>query len=535
MVHMTANSVFISYRREDTAGEAGRLAEHLERRLGTDRVFFDIEAIAPGTDFVDELSRALDESSVMIVMIGRGWLTAANADGSRRLDDPKDFVHLEIASALERHARVIPVLVHNVLMPSADVLPTALVPLATRQAMSIQHEEFVDDAERIADAIAGLLGAGSAITAIAASGSVSAGRSVRSKRGPIVSVAVAATMALGFLAVRWQGSSSAAKAVAAASADSVLRVRQTAVDELITVATEQGKRKQYAEAVSTLDRAVAMDANVQRAKGLREDLSMTWIRNLSVTDGETFTHAMIRPLAVLDFATPSARGSRQGDMLAHLGWAMFLRWRDNRSAPEPPDAYRRALAVDAANPFANVMLGHWILAYENGPNALDSARAYFRVAADAGRATDEVRRFQLAALGNAPDFNNELETIRVLNEMRTRDEPRASSARTAWRTYYYALNGQASITVSDLMTLLPASEHVQTLRWAFTEYAQRDEGTYRIFRFYVARLRAQTGEVDSAADSLRVIRKELGDDSGRLRDAVDAALTQYGSGRVSPD
>ncbi len=534
---MTGNSVFISYRREDSAGEAGRLAEHLERRFGADRVFFDIEAIAPGTDFVDELGRALDESSVMIVMIGRRWLTAVNADGSRRLDDPKDFVHREIVSALERDTRVIPVLVHNVLMPTADALPPPLVSLATRQAMSIQHEEFGDDAERIADALARILGDRPAIASPDTNGSVSVGASAPSRRGPIVAIAVVAALALGFLGVRWQRSSSEARAatVASASADSARQVRQHTVDELLTVATEQSKREQYAEAMSTFDRAVEIDANVQRATEAREDLSMRWIRNLKVSDGRTFTDAMTRPLAVLDLATPSARGSRQGDMLAHLGWAMFLRWRDNRSGPEPTEAYRRALAVDSTNPFANVMLGHWILSHENRPKALDRARSYFRVAVDAGREMNDVRRFQLAALGNEPGVEGELETIRVLNEMRLRSEPRAPSARSAWRTYYYALNGQVSITVSDLMTLLPASEHLQTLRWAFEEYAQRDEGTHRIFRFYLARLRAQAGEVAAATDSLRVIRKELGEDSSNLRDAVDVALTQYGSGKVSPD
>lgn len=533
---MTANSVFISYRRDDTAGETGRLAEHLERRLGADRVFFDIDAIAPGTDFVEELKRALDQSSVMIVMIGRGWLTAVNADGSRRLDDPNDFVHREIASGLERDTRVIPVLVQNVRMPTADVLPPALVSLATRQAMSIQHEEFVDDAERIADTIARLLGDAPAIAPTGTNGSVPASATVRSKRGPLLALAVAATLALGFIAVRWQRSASEAKAAAVASAqgDSALRVRQQTVDDLVRVATEQGNREQFAEAMNTLDRAVDGDANVQKAKELQEDLSMQWLRNLKVSDGQTFTQAMTRPLAVLDRATPFAHGSRQGDMLAHIGWATFLRWRDNRSGPTPTAAYRRALAVDSTNPFANVMLGHWILSSENEPNALDSARAYFRVAANAGREVAEVRRFQLAALKSDHSVESQLETIRVLNEMRMRAEPRPAAGRDAWSTYYYALNGQASITVSDLVSLLPVIEHLQTLRWAFAEYAQRDDATNRQLRFYVARLRAQGGEGASATDSLRALRTELGDDGGVLRDAVDAALVQYGRRKVSP-
>src|SRR5262245_3337205 len=139
---MGGGSIFISYRREDSAGEAGRLAEHLARRFGDDRVFIDIDAIAPGADFVVALDRALTDTKVVLVMIGRQWLGITNAQGARRLDDPDDFVRREIETALQRGTSVIPVLVQNVVMPSATQLPGAISKLASRQAMSIQHEEF---------------------------------------------------------------------------------------------------------------------------------------------------------------------------------------------------------------------------------------------------------------------------------------------------------------------------------------------------------------------------------------------------------
>jgi hypothetical protein len=517
---MASGSIFISYRREDSAGEAGRLAEHLVRRFGADRVFIDIDTIAPGTDFVDELGRALNTTAVVIVMIGRQWLSAANADGTRRLDDANDFVRREIETALQHGTRVIPVLVQNVSMPPAASLPAELASLATRQALSIQHEEFTADTERLADAIAPLLGEAPARSAASAPA-----RSNRGTVAGVAGVAVVAVLVLGFAAVRWQRASTAA--AAAVAADRAQQLRQRAVDDLVIIATEQRDRQQLADAMTTLDRATAMDADVRRARTLQEDVAMTWIRDLKVGEGQTFADAMIRPLAVLDRAAPFAHGARQGDLLAHLGWATFLRWRDSDRNLRPAEAYQRALAADPGNPFANVMLGHWILSWEHGPDALARARQYFRTAVDAGRELGEVRRFQLAALGNDGSVESRLETVRVMNEMRTRTQPLPPGiVSSAWSMYYFALNGHASLSVSDLMHVLPPTDHLQTYRWAFEDYAQRDDGSRLQFRFYVARLRAAAGETASAADSLRVLRKELGNNSGPLRDAVDAALKE---------
>ena len=91
--------IFISYRREDSAGYAGRLYDRLAGHFGADRVFMDVEGIEPGVDFVDAIESAVASCEVLIVIIGNEWL-AADAAGKRRLDDPKDFVRIETAAAL---------------------------------------------------------------------------------------------------------------------------------------------------------------------------------------------------------------------------------------------------------------------------------------------------------------------------------------------------------------------------------------------------------------------------------------------------
>lgn len=145
---MTAT--FISYRREDAAGYAGRLRESLERRLGHARVFRDVDVLRPGQDFVQAIEARLAECRVMLVVIGREWLDARHPDGRRRLDDPFDFVRLEVATALARPGvLVVPVLVENAAMPAAAALPDGIQILARRHAVSVRDETWDADVDRL--------------------------------------------------------------------------------------------------------------------------------------------------------------------------------------------------------------------------------------------------------------------------------------------------------------------------------------------------------------------------------------------------
>src|SRR4051794_2513939 len=150
--------VFISYRREDSQGAAGRLFDRLTDHFDRERIFIDVEAIEPGIDFVVALDHQVSRCGAFIAVIGPGWLNARNADGHRRLDDPSDFVRVEIESALKRDIRVIPVLVDGASMPRASELPPSLEPLSRRNALEIAHHRFAADCDRLADAIRRALG-----------------------------------------------------------------------------------------------------------------------------------------------------------------------------------------------------------------------------------------------------------------------------------------------------------------------------------------------------------------------------------------
>lgn len=147
-----ANRVFISYRRDDAAGYAGRLEEALETRLGRGSVFRDVLDIAPGDDFVQAIRSRLADAQTVLVLMGPRWV-GGDAPGPRRIDDEGDFVRLEVAVALESGARVVPVLLPGARMPAEAELPAPLKPLARRNALSLSDEHWGDDVARLCEAV----------------------------------------------------------------------------------------------------------------------------------------------------------------------------------------------------------------------------------------------------------------------------------------------------------------------------------------------------------------------------------------------
>jgi TIR domain len=151
-----SSKVFISYRGDDSTDVAGRIYDRISKRLGRDRVFFDIDSIKPGIDFVKYISQQVGACDALVVIIGKGWLTAMNEQNERRLDDPNDFVRIEIETALSRDIPVIPVLVGGEVMPREKSLPEKLKPLARRQSVEVSsNARFDSDVRNLIDALPG--------------------------------------------------------------------------------------------------------------------------------------------------------------------------------------------------------------------------------------------------------------------------------------------------------------------------------------------------------------------------------------------
>lgn len=148
----SGDRVFISYRRDDAAGYAGRLEEALERRLGSGSVFRDVLDIAPGEDFLAAIRTRLAGAQVVVVLIGPRW-TGNETPGKRRIDDAGDFVRLEVAVALQSGVRVVPVLLPGARMPAEAELPEPLKPLALRNAMGLSDANWDADIARLAHSL----------------------------------------------------------------------------------------------------------------------------------------------------------------------------------------------------------------------------------------------------------------------------------------------------------------------------------------------------------------------------------------------
>jgi tetratricopeptide (TPR) repeat protein len=150
---MLGTMIFINYRRDDSRATAGRLHERLVQSFGQNNLFLDVDDIPPGVDFVNHLNSQLAACDLFLAVIGPHWLDARNEKGDRRLDATGDFVAIEIAAALARDIRVIPVLVDGARMPKVSDLPESLKPMARRQAIDLRNDHFGRDAESLIEKI----------------------------------------------------------------------------------------------------------------------------------------------------------------------------------------------------------------------------------------------------------------------------------------------------------------------------------------------------------------------------------------------
>jgi hypothetical protein len=145
--------IFICYRRADAEGWAGRLSDSLKAELGSVNIFRDIDDIPPGVEFDAYINDAVGSCNVLIALIGPRWLTVTDKNGVRRLDDPNDFIPLEILTALKRNVRVIPALVGDARMPEMNQLPEGIKALARRQAYELSDARWADDTRKLADVL----------------------------------------------------------------------------------------------------------------------------------------------------------------------------------------------------------------------------------------------------------------------------------------------------------------------------------------------------------------------------------------------
>jgi len=205
-----------------------------------------------------------------------------------------------------------------------------------------------------------------------------------------------------------------------------------------------------------------LSAEQRQVRTAEQDLAMEWLRSSRVPEGTPFSTIADKLVSVLTVGANTSSGARKADLLAHLGWAYFLKQRDGNESLRPDAEYKEAITADAKNPFANVFWGHWIL-WNHGP--LSEANERFAAALSSGRERAVVHRFQLFALANVRSNDTDAAWLRVVSDMQLGGEKADSSLRDeVCNRYAQALQDEA--LKQRILAQVPATRQVELLQSA---------------------------------------------------------------------
>jgi hypothetical protein len=268
-----------------------------------------------------------------------------------------------------------------------------------------------------------------------------------------------------------------------------------------------------------------LGAQRQQIRTAQQDLAMTWVRTGRVAEGHELSEIVDKVVNVLATGTTTSTGQRKADLLAHLGWAYFLKQRSGNANLQPESQYREAVAIDATNPYANVYWGHWIL-WRHG--TLGDATDRFTAALASNRARAAVRHFELAALANVRSDDTEAVWWQVVNDMRKNGETLEPSTRDDMYTkYYFALNDDSQMQ-KTLAALSPA-EHVELQRMLLQTDGLEPSRKWTLTAAMAIALEA-AGQREEALTTWRSLQSDTRSDrNSTLTDRANAAIKRLGA------
>ena len=310
------------------------------------------------------------------------------------------------------------------------------------------------------------------------------------------------------------------------------RDRVARVDEMARVAQIQSDRDEPAEAWTGLAQALALtdeagplesslwavDRRRQALRTQQEDVAMQWLRDGRPGPGHPFSDMVDRFVPGLEraVADPSVVGQRRADLLAHLGWARFLKSRDGITTADPSADYASALRADSRNAYGHAFWGHWLL-WQRGDVAAASAHFADALAdprAGKGPLREFIRRLQVAALRNTPSVKTDTALLVLVNTMRVGGEPISAETRTALKDMYQDFDREERDTAT-LVQAVPPAEQAATL-----EQLAFDEPTMRAV---LAQQLEAAGQQAEALQVWRALQAEWGGQSDWARKS-DAAI-----------
>lgn len=293
--------------------------------------------------------------------------------------------------------------------------------------------------------------------------------------------------------------------------------------ELIAVAQEQRASGHYAEAWASLQEAADVDDDHAEVAAAREDLAMAWLRDARVRVGEQTFSDLVKPLLpVLQSGALKAQGARKADLLAHAGWADFLRWRDGTRGFQPDTQYKRAVEIDARNPYAHAMWGHWLL-FTGGDFA--AAQEHFKTAIGANRERAYVRSMQVAGILNRSGEDSDEVMLALANDMRQQGDAmdEGHRRRIFWETCTTRVRHAPGWERAT--NRISPTDEIATLRWLVGTNA--DEQHKDLLSFCEARAHAWAGDTTRALSMLRALATNASGDAIRWdADRVAGRLAQ---------
>jgi hypothetical protein len=247
-----------------------------------------------------------------------------------------------------------------------------------------------------------------------------------------------------------------------------------------------------------------LSAEQQQARTAEQDLAMEWLRSSRVPEGTQFSTIADKLVSVLTVGADASSGARKADLLAHLGWAYFLKQRDGDASLRPDAEYKVAVAADANNPYANVFWGHWIL-WKHGP--LNDANERFANALSSDRGRSVVRHFQLAALANVRSNDADAAWLRVVSDMLAANEKIDSSVlNELCNRYAQALRDEA--LMQRILAQVPAAQQVELLQ-ALLQSEVLSEVQKTTLNVALAKSLEGAGRSQDALEAWRMLAAEL--------------------------
>jgi HEAT repeat protein len=276
---------------------------------------------------------------------------------------------------------------------------------------------------------------------------------------------------------------------------------QQSAARFVKAAEMQRAEGDYEGAWKQIEEVLKIVPDSKEALGLQVRIAMEWLRNMHIlkrTGNETFAEIVDRISPCLYRTASGTSGVLAADIHAHLGWGNFLKFKEGVRGLDIENQYKQALKYDPENPYAHAMWGHWILSRHGN---MEEARQHFFAALQSGRDRPFVRQFQIAALLVPGELDWNLETIRVVNEMRKNGEDLDSDTRARIKSYVYDPFRQE--VIDGLRSTLSPSDHLATYTWL----AQGSE--VNIFNlFWVARLTEEMGDFSKAISVYRSIQSD---------------------------